>query len=406
MAPWRTLQKAMNTMVGGDKTIVLAGKYNEMVNTVRSGTDGHRIAMKAAGQVVTKTFDIAHQYITLEGFEMTAANQPFMMTITGSHCEILNNTIHDTGAAWGVIRMNGATLTGCLIKGNRFYSATGPGNDLPLIIVSGRNNVIEGNEIGPAKDLDVFRVWGEGHIIRDNYIHDITFSPGSVAHMDVFQTFGVGGEGKVVARNIVFESNRIVNFAGQICMTEHNGSAAGMRDWDIRNNIFVNVPQQANIGIPNMRFYNNTFYNVGASNGLVFSGYDNLPKGESTGARIMNNIIVSAENLLDYGGVMSLSGQGVTADYNYVANIDGFRPLRGFAEAHGINGGDPRFVDASASIFDLQPGSPAIDKGLTLTGFGADISKTVRPQGRAWDIGAFEYRGKRAADPTPRPGAL
>ena len=63
MAPWRTLQKAMNTMVGGDKTIVLAGKYNEMVNTVRSGTDGHRIAMKAAGQVVTKTFDIAHQYI-------------------------------------------------------------------------------------------------------------------------------------------------------------------------------------------------------------------------------------------------------------------------------------------------------------------------------------------------------
>ena len=392
MAPWRTLQKAMNTMVGGDKTIVLAGKYNEMVNTVRSGTDGHRIAMKAAGQVVTKTFDIAHQYITLEGFEMTGANEPYMMTITGSHCEILNNTIHDTGAAWGVIRMNGATLTGCLIKGNRFYSATGPGNDLPLIIVSGRNNVIEGNEIGPAKDLDVFRVWGDGNIIRGNYIHDITFSPGSVAHMDVFQTFGVGGEGKVVARNIVFEKNRIIDFAGQICMTEHNGSAAGMRDWDIRNNVFVNVPQQANIGIPNMRFYNNTFYNVGTSNRLVLYAYHSLPKGESTGARIFNNIIITATNLVDYSGAISINGPGVTADYNYVANIEGFRPLRGFAEAHGINGGDPRFVDASANVFDLQPSSPAIDKGTTLTGFEDDFAGTVRPQGRAWDIGAFEHR--------------
>jgi hypothetical protein len=389
-APWRTIQKAVYTMVGGDTTIVLAGKYNEVVNTVRSGTPGHRITIRASGRVVTRTFNIDHHYITIDSFEMTAANQPFMMTIIGSHCELLNNTIHDTGASWGVVRMNSATLTGCLIKGNRFYSSNGPGNDLPLIIVSGRNNVIEGNEIGPAKDLDVFRIWGDGNIIRGNYIHDITFSPGSVAHMDVFQTFGVGGEGKVVARNIVFEKNRIINFAGQICMTEHNGSAAGMRDWDIRNNVFVNVPQQANIGIPNMRFYNNTFYNVGASNKLVLYTYDSLPKGESTGARIFNNIIISATNLVNYSGAISISGSGVTADYNHVANIDGFRPLHGFTEAHGINGGDPRFVDASANVFDLQPSSPAIDKGMSLTGFGDDLAGTVRPQGLTWDIGAFE----------------
>jgi hypothetical protein len=391
-APWRTIRQAVNTMVGGDTTIVLAGKYNESVTTVRSGKAGHRITIRAFGRVVTKTFNIDHDYITIDGFEMTAANQAYMMTITGSHCELLNSTIHDTGASWGVLRMNSTTLTGCLIRGNRFYSSTGPGNDLPLIIVSGRNNVIEGNEIGPAKDLDVFRVWGDGNVIRDNYIHDITFSPGSVAHMDVFQTFGVGGEGKVVARNIVFERNRIINFDGQICMTEHNGSAAGMRDWDVRNNVFVNVPQQANIGIPNMRFYNNTFYNVGASNELVLYTYDSLPKGESTGARIFNNIIIAAANLDRYSGAISISGPGVSADYNYVANVNGFRPLRGFTEAHGINGGDPRFVDVSAHVFDLRPGSPAIDQGMTLTGFGEDFSGTARPQGRAWEMGAFEHR--------------
>jgi hypothetical protein len=393
LLPWRTIQHAVSTMVGGDTAIVNAGQYNEIVSTARDGAAGKPITIRASGNVVTKTFNIRHDYTTIEGFEMTAANQGHMMTITASYCQILNNTIHDTGASWGVIRMNGNDITGCLIKGNRFYSSTGPGNDLPLIIVSGRNNVVEGNEIGPAKDLDVFRIWGDGNVIRDNYIHDITFSAGSDAHMDVFQTFGVGGDGDVVARNIVFEGNRIINFEGQIGMTEHNGSAAGMRDWDIRNNVFVNVPQQANIGIPNMRFYNNTFYNVGASNELVLRTYDSLPKGESTGARIFNNIIITAANVDRYSGAISISGPWVSADYNYVANVNGFGALRGSTEAHGINGGDPRFVDVSANVFDLLSGSPAIDQGVTLTGFGEDFSGTARPQGRAWDIGAFEYRG-------------
>ena len=75
LSPWRTIQQAVDTMVAGDTAIVTAGKYNEIVNTVRSGTAGHRITIKASGQVVTKTFDIAHQYITIDGFEMTAANQ-------------------------------------------------------------------------------------------------------------------------------------------------------------------------------------------------------------------------------------------------------------------------------------------------------------------------------------------
>jgi hypothetical protein len=390
-SPWRTIQQAVKTMVAGDTTIVTAGTYNEIVDTVRGGTAGNRITIRASGNVVTKTFNISHNYITIDGFEMTAANQAHMMTITGSYCKILNNTIHDTGASWGVIRMDGETITGCLIKGNRFYSSTGPGSDLPLIIVTGKNNVVEGNEIGPAKDLDVFRVWGDGNIIRGNYIHDITFSSESVAHMDVFQTFGVWGQGNVIARNIVFEKNRIINFAGQICMTEHNGSAAGMRDWEIRNNIFVNVPVQANIGIPNMRFYNNTFYNVGGSNKLVLYGYNSLPKGESTGTQVFNNIIISASNLVDYSGAISVSGPRVKVDHNYVANINGFSPLKGFTERHGINGSDPLFVDAASNDFALRPRSPAIDGGMTLRSFQDDFSGTARPQGRAWDIGALEH---------------
>lgn len=38
---------------------------------------------------MTKTFNINHDYITIDGFEMTAANDGHMMTITGSYCEVV-----------------------------------------------------------------------------------------------------------------------------------------------------------------------------------------------------------------------------------------------------------------------------------------------------------------------------
>jgi hypothetical protein len=400
-APWRTVQKAANAMVGGDTAVVMDGTYSEIVNTVRSGAAGSRITFRGSGRAVIKSFNIRHNYITVDRFEMTAANQTYMLEITGSYCQLLNNTIHDTGATAAIVWMSSNSTTGCLIKGNRYYSSTGPGRDLAVIVIAGTDNIAENNEIGPAKDIDAFRIWGERNIIRNNYIHDATFSAGSGAHMDVFQTFGVGGNGQVIARNIVFEKNRIINFAGELCMTEHNGSSAGMRDWDIRNNLFVNVPQHANIGIPNMRWYNNTFYNVGASNRLVFSGSNNLPKGEATGAKIYNNVIITATNVVDYRHVMGVSGSGVAFDYNHVANIDGFAPLANFNEAHGINGRNPLFVSVP-SDFNLQAGSPGIDSALTMTSFRDDFQSKLRPQGAAWDIGAFESgAGTGASLPAP-----
>jgi hypothetical protein len=45
--------------------------------------------------------------------------------------------------------------------------------------------------------------------------------------------------------------------------------------------------------------------------------------------------------------------------------------------------------------YGLRPGSPALDKGLTIPWLTADLEGTARPQGSAYDIGAFE--GERPA---------
>ena len=51
---------------------------------------------------------------------------------------------------------------------------------------------------------------------------------------------------------------------------------------------------------------------------------------------------------------------------------------------------DPLFV--SATNFHLTAGSPAVDAGVNTAGLGVtvDLDGTPRPQGAAYDIGAYE----------------
>lgn len=57
---------------------------------------------------------------------------------------------------------------------------------------------------------------------------------------------------------------------------------------------------------------------------------------------------------------------------------------------------NPKLVDPANSNFELASTSPAIDAGLN-TGVGDDYRRQSRPQGRAYDIGAFERGGQAPA---------
>lgn len=382
--PWRTIAHANNVMVAGDTTNVEAGTYNEIVETTTSGTSTSPITFQAVGSVITKTFNISSDYITIKGFEMTNANEGYMMLITGSHCDIENNTIHDPTASFGVLHISDETSTGCIIRNNHFYSSQTSNSDLPVIILNGNDHLVENNEIGPMKDIDAFRVWGNNSIIRNNYIHDITETPGSEAHMDVIQNFNCCTD------NLVFEQNKIVDFDGQVLMTETN-TADPTGNWSIRNNLYINVSLQANVGIPNIKFYNNTFYNAGGGNNLIFYLYDAAGKSNFSGARIKNNLIITASSISSYGQVMSVgtTGTDVQIDNNYIAVVGSYGAVSGDDEPNGINGGNPLFVNSSANDFHVLSGSPAIGAGLTIPGFDDDYDGNTRVA--PWTVGAFQF---------------
>ena len=54
--------------------------------------------------------------------------------------------------------------------------------------------------------------------------------------------------------------------------------------------------------------------------------------------------------------------------------------------------GDPKFVDAANHNFHLAAGSPAIDASISVAATRIDLDNVVRPQGKAYDIGAFESK--------------
>jgi hypothetical protein len=57
---------------------------------------------------------------------------------------------------------------------------------------------------------------------------------------------------------------------------------------------------------------------------------------------------------------------------------------------------DPKFVDLAANNYHLQAGSPAIDTGASVIVM-ADFDRNPRPQGAAFDVGAYEYTGASAS---------
>ena len=50
------------------------------------------------------------------------------------------------------------------------------------------------------------------------------------------------------------------------------------------------------------------------------------------------------------------------------------------------------FVDPAHNNYQLKPGSPAIDAGVTLWDVPTDILGLARPQGLAYDIGSYEAK--------------
>jgi hypothetical protein len=372
--PFRTVQHAADVARPGDTVYVMAGKYDERIRVNIGGTEGKPVAFIARPRrsATVRGFDLEASYIRVEGFEITADKPATGVQLSSSHCEILDNYIHDMMAA-----VHGTVGTPSADGDTRDYSAV-THNRIAYnkvyhceygFILGGEDWLVESNEVSrlfmyaPGNkndDCDYSRFFGKGCIQRYNHYHGSTQQDIRTAHVDCLQTFTNNGE---IATDLLFEYNTCFDFH-QMCMVESAPHIGSVRGWTLRHNIVSpnsptmrggwgpDIIQTIDVTIENCTISTVNWATIG------------LRGKESTGGLIRNNILCEAERAV-VDGDQDFSAASPVIEYNLTFQT---APL---AAATNINGKDPLFVDSQNRNFRLRNGSPAIGAGTGGATIGA-----------------------------------
>jgi parallel beta-helix repeat protein len=397
--PWRTIQKAADTLVAGDTVYIKAGTYRERVTPQNSGGAGQYIVYSAyPGDTVTidgtginvpewgGLLDITNKrYIRVSGLRAVNAgpgpHNPGILVEESSHIIVADNFVRnssDSGiAVWSsqdvIVERNEVEAAcrdgfnesisvggtdGFEVRHNTVHHSRKEGIDAKD---GSRNGKVFGNHVHHTDAVGIYvDAWDKGTYnieVFDNVVHDVTNGDGFAMASET------GGllENIRVYNNIAYHNR----FVGIAVTTNGPGDPQGQHPM---NGIYV---------------INNTLYNNGWE---TWGGGVAVDNPDAQDVVIRNNIC--SQNLyFQIVVAANVAAANVTLDHNLV---DGYRGTEG--ETHGDDyvEGDPMFVSPAGADFHLQLGSPAIDKGSPVNAPATDFEGHARPFGAGYDIGAYE----------------
>lgn len=201
-----------------------------------------------------------------------------------------------------------------------------------------------------------------------------------------------------VIRDVLIEGNILTNSkqrSGMIIAISDAGNLGNrIENVTVRNNIFVGNNHAGLViegAIENVAVYNNTFY----QNGLL--GLYDETTSSVHGVDIRNNLFYQSKNSIcsaecgnmEQGHIqIGKNIKGVTVSGN--SYHPGRPMIIGGTDTNAITG-EVHFVNEAERDFHVRSGSSVIDRGQTLPTVLADHDGKPRPQGTAYDIGAFEF---------------
>ena len=380
-SPWLTLVKATNTMSAGDIAYALDG-------VTQNGPDSG-----AASLDVTNggTPDLPLAIVAYPGAQVTvgsASSQVYGIRATASQWVIAGLTVSGSTSALSLVN-----TAGWRVVGNNFSCPDGFGMASCVGGYSLSNLALLGNNIhdngstssadvepydsvaftGPSHSLEV----GWNQIVRTRSCRALRFSSASAGQylLKVHDNFIQGAVCSGISFANVNPSLGAVTAYNNVIADVGTGPAPGGVEADTYACIGIAGEAQGEVILAS-----NTMYDCGAR-----------ANGDS-GAFAASASVTLIDNLIDV-----LSGESYFSANSVTAAITGSNNLlygAGSPPAFLSSSvtGNPDFVAPANSNFRVKANSPAIDAGeADLATWDAD--GVPRPQGLAYDIGAYEYSG-------------
>lgn len=367
-APFKTIQKAANTVPAGSIVYVL-GSTNERVTVTRPGIDFEC----ATAPCKMQGFAISASSITVNGFSIDNIpniSNGYGIYVTSTNCILTNNYI--THGNWGGIGTSAAS-SGCLIKGNTLTYNSQSG-----LKILGSNQVIQANDIshsiqnpswttnGVNADADGILFFGTNNTFIGNYIHDISYNdPGNISpHIDCHQTWANNGNN---ANGIVFNGERcvldnIVSSTGEAstCFTTQEQTGAILVENSLLNCALGAFIKPANGG--SINFNHNQIIGQAQQPPSYSSG---IWSNGALGVTLTNNIVYNFTG----DSVFVKNGGSVSGDNNLFDDSFKNVTFTGYSTARDLVNLDPR-MDANYYLLSGSPALGAASDGGNIGAFG------------------------------------
>ena len=410
-APFGRIQDGLAAARAGDIVHVAPGTYRESLRTVRNGTAAQRITLRAtsgrgsvqvtmAGRVLT----VAHAYLTVERFLLDGqyGTSDLVRVETAGHGFTLRDTevrrtsrdgidmgapqdvliekslIHHTlNAAGGRTDAHGiaaGAVRRLTIRNTEIHTFSGdgiqvdPGRDAP-----GWGEVtIEGCRIWLAPLATAQNGFAAGTVTGENALDTKAAAGLPRAQITVRDTVAFGYRGGLISNMAAFNLKEHINAVLDGITVYDSEIAFRLRGAGTNTTGADVVIQNAVVHTSTTAFrYEDNIQNLRLWNATVGGGVSRAFQAASSSGSVLD-----VRNLLLLGSSLPPQASGGSN-------------LAVTAAA---------FVNAVSHNYQLAPGSPARDAGVTIAGVSRDRAGTSRPQGPAYDIGAYEALAADAPD--------
>jgi hypothetical protein len=398
-SPWRTIQRAAETVVAGDTVFIRNGVYKEHVyldnhgdaingHIVLSAYPGEKPVIDGAGVTDINTgIAINKSYVKLLGLEVRNWNETGIWIENASFIEIsdceVHNVIYGIGVADGAHDFEFNRVIVHHFTGYGFDVSPSGGADC----YNGTfNDCVAHTGLDPEQNVDGFAL---GHGNQHTFVFN------RCTTYNVFDGFDISSRNTRLYRCLAYncwngcyklwqDEVSLVNCIG------YNSSASVVElDWD---------GNPGETTLRNCTFFNGEIYTIWVENSAdrlkmyncILAGGDNI------------GLAFEQRNARNYKG-----------DYNLFHNDNAERAIAvGYEDEFTLNqvkssswksysGQDVHsrvvysdkniFVKLTDFNFHLREASSAIDKGTSIGAPSEDFEGNPRPQGKGFDIGAFEY---------------